>query len=154
MDTFESSFDSIIEKNDSIKVYVHLGSPSNQIFIKNTYVDDAFLQGVKMVSNTLYTLEYIQTVKEKILENAENNGYPFATIKLDSFRFSASVKFPIANLVLIKNDKIIIDTIIIDGKARIRNKFLAAYLKLKSGSLYNESTVQLINKHIADFRIY
>ena len=145
-----SSIDTIVYTKDTIHVYVYIGDKTNQLYIHNIYAPANFLQGIKIIPNHVYTFDLINQWKEKIIQNAENNAFPFAAVKLDSMCFDTTLNVPIANIVLVKNDQILIDTILIDGKARIRNKFLASYLKLKTGSAYNESNIKAISKHIAD----
>lgn len=145
-----ASFDSIAWMRDTAKVFVYVGNQSAQFFLRNIAVEGRFVDGLKLEAPKLYSIQSIADFKEKILINAENKGYPFATVFLDSLAYDAFTGFHQAVLCMHKNDAIIIDTIIIEGKARIRNKFLASYLKLRSGSFYNEKSITAIAKHIAD----
>ena len=142
------SFDSILFKNDTVWVTTFLGQKSGGIHLHHIYIEPIYLQGIKINASHTYTFEELQILKDQILENAENKGYPFASVFLDSFIQKDQWTF--ANLYLITNDEILIDTIICNGNARIRNKFLSTYLKLKPGSLYNEHNILSIKKHIAD----
>ena len=73
---------------------------------------------------------------EKIIVHYENNGYPFTTAKLDSLEFTAeSVK---AKLIVEKNVFVKLDSLITQGTANIKPKFLLRYLGIKNGMPYNE----------------
>jgi outer membrane protein assembly factor BamA len=146
---FASSFDSVFSKGNSYNVITFIGPKTKTIFINSTNAEPIYLQGTNLELGKKYDLDEIEPIKEKILKNAENKGYPFASVNIDSIELKNNLAFE-AKLSLIKNDEIHIDTIIINGKARIRNKFLSNYLKLKPNSLYNESNIKGIKKHISD----
>ena len=86
---------------------------------------DEFRQNMLQLENRLrliYGDNYKQVAKlhEKLLTYCENNGYPYASVKLDSIEFSEfSIK---AELNLTKNKEFHIDSIIMEGSAKIAPK--------------------------------
>lgn len=142
-----SSIDSIFVRNQEYVIYVYVGKLYSSFILENGNIEDYYLMGVKLEGAENSWTE-VEAMKEKILKNAENNGYPFAAVLVDSIRFGDEKV--IGKLYLEKNDKITIDSIIINGKARIKNRFLSTYLHLKPGSLYSEQSILRMRKSIAD----
>lgn len=83
--------------------------------------------------------QYAQRI-EKMLQYLEQNGYPFAQIKLDSVLVDSNQVS--AQLNIDRGDIIRFDTIEIIGDANIKSWFVAKYLGVKKGGLYNESLVK------------
>ena len=100
-------------------------------------------------SEKLYTnkpFNYIQTAKfiEKIINYYENNGYPFASLKLDSVSVNGNEFSAVLNVN--KNKLIKIDSILIEGDAKINKTFLYRYLNLKPMMPYDESAFRSVSK--------
>ncbi len=142
-----ASLDSFARVDSNYIAYVFVGDQFQSFVLNNGNVEPSLLTGVKFLGEKISWGE-VELLQEKILSNAENSGYPFATIFVDSIVFSkenASGKVWIE-----KNDKITIDTILVNGKSRIKNRFLSSYLHLKPGSVYNEASIIRMKKSIAD----
>jgi hypothetical protein len=83
-----------------------------------------------------------------VLTYCENNGYPFASVKLDSLNTdSQQLK---AKLFLTKNRLITIDSIILRGDGRISNKYLSNYLGLRLPSIYREDVIKKISTRVRE----
>jgi outer membrane protein assembly factor BamA len=90
----------------------------------------------------------IRRMEEKILRSCENNGYPFAEIKLDSIQVKGD-EFS-ATLVLTKYKLTKIDSVIIKGNAKIAPVYMYSYLGIKPGDLYNESKITAIRARLKE----
>jgi outer membrane protein assembly factor BamA len=149
-----SSIDS--SKADSTKMilYIYVGQKVDNIVLHNGNVDDKLLNdaGVRyfVTSGKPIKITDAETVKDKLLQQCENTGYPFATVKLDSF--GQSGKAFTAKIYLEKHDLIRYDTIHILGKTHAKKPFLKSYLGLKPGKPYNETTVKRINQRLAELQ--
>jgi outer membrane protein assembly factor BamA len=108
--------------------------------------------GIKpyLLSGKPVKVEAAEMVKEKLLQQCENTGYPFAAVKLDSFKQDAG--FFTASIFLDKNELIRYDTLHILGKTKTKRAFLKNYLNIKVGKPYNESTVKLINQRLGNLQ--
>lgn len=93
-------------------------------------------------------LKYNEVIKlfEKIIQYYENNGYPFASVKLDSIIADSNTLK--ASILVNKYQKITIDSINIVGNLKINKKFLYRYIDIKPGSLYNERKLQQIENKL------
>ncbi len=103
------------------------------------------------ISEKLYfnkTFRYNEMARSinNIITYYENNGYPFAAVKLDSIETSGNeIK---AVLHVEKNKLFKIDSVIIIGTARINKKFLYRYLSLKEGMPYNETALAAVSQKV------
>lgn len=145
-----ASIDSI--KKDSIRhtVYLKTGSQFKWIALSAKTVDEQILSksGYRDATyrNNTFSVTQFSSMVEKMLVYCENNGYPFASIKLDSIKLDdKSIE---AKLYLEKNNKITIDSILIKGDAKISPYYLYRYLGITPGSLYNEAEVRNISSRI------
>ncbi len=83
-----------------------------------------------------------------ILTYYENNGYPFASLYLDSLK-AINDDFK-AKIFIQPNKNIIIDTLRLVGSLKVNNNFLNSYLGLKTGQNYNEDKIRNIDKRLRD----
>ncbi len=84
----------------------------------------------------------VRQIQEKMLQYAENHGYPFAEVRLDSITFqdnklAAQLKFK-------KNSFVQIDSIALPGTAPVKRSYIYNYLGLHPGDPYNESRIKSI----------
>ena len=76
----------------------------------------------------------------------ENNGYPFANVKLDSVEIidnKVSAKIDIQKNLFIK-----LDSLITEGSGKVNHKFLQRYLGVKNGMAYNAAAYKGISNKI------
>ncbi len=95
--------------------------------------------------------ENLKNFFERIIIFCENHGYPFASVKLDSIQMEDRKEMIKENgfegiivsaaLNLSKNNFFLIDSVILNGNARISEKFIRNYINLKPGDLYNEDLI-------------
>lgn len=134
----EASFDSIKKSNDTLYAVLHIGNK----YKVSIPTDDAG----KRKSKKKYSANIFddKVVKENILKNLENNGYPFAKIIADSIVMNDSV----LNIsYAVDNGKLIsIDSFLNYGNSKITKGFIQNYLLLKSKHPYNEQKVKNIDK--------
>jgi outer membrane protein assembly factor BamA len=143
-----ASFDSTKTTKDTIFFYLFNGI--KYYWGEINFIDDpnGDMKNMVLKNNRIkgkpVIIETIIKLKNKILTNYENNGYPFASIKADSFEISTgllSIKYYIKSGTFITFDSL--ETI---GNAKISNNFLKHYLGILSGKNYNEKKVIQINR--------
>lgn len=79
-----------------------------------------------------------------------NNGFPFATARLDSLSFSGEVMD--VSVMVNKGKPIIFDTIISEGRLAMRYSFFSRLLDIRSGDTYDHSKVLRANGRISDLQ--
>jgi outer membrane protein assembly factor BamA len=90
----------------------------------------------------------VRGLQERLLDHFENNGYPFASLRLDSIRFVGDSMY--ATLKLDKGPLYKIDSIRNLGTASISPSFLQQFLGLKNGSIYRKEKLQQISSRLME----
>lgn len=93
-------------------------------------------------------IEQLDVLQKKLLRHMENNGYPFATVFLDSVRIVEGQVSAVLGLT--RNELIRIDSIVIVGNAQINPAFLYSYLGVEPGIPYSESAVAAIGSRLKE----
>lgn len=86
-------------------------------------------------------------IKERLLRHYENNGYPFASVRLDSPVISDGQVS--ARLHLSRGPLYRIDSIRKNGNAKISSHFLQHYLGIPNGSLFNAEKIDDVGRKLA-----
>jgi Surface antigen variable number repeat len=150
-----ASVDSIVKKDSNkISSYLNIGKKYLWVKLKKGNVGDALLQEAgykeKIFNGKHVDYRDVSMLNEKIIKYCENNGYPFASVKLDTFSFTDSSIT--ASLNISKNKMIVIDSVVLRGKVKLSKTYLYNYLGIKPGDLYNESRVADISKRIKELQ--
>jgi outer membrane protein assembly factor BamA len=148
-----ASTDSIQADSASMYTYIYVGEPFSQIVLTSGNLDVEQLQasGAKnsIQNNKPISYRQVEQIKSRVIQSAENNGYPFASVRLDSFQYGESIS---AKLMLTKNDLIKYDTLRIFGKTKVKRVFLKNYLGLKTNRAYNESNISRIKQRLNELQ--
>jgi outer membrane translocation and assembly module TamA len=94
------------------------------------------------------SFDQVLAAQQRLLDYLENNGYPFAKIKLDSISFVDQQLE--AYLRISKGPLYKIDSIRNFGKASISANFLQRYLGIMNGSYYKKERLLSISKKLND----
>lgn len=137
------SVDSLVVEQYLTKAWIFLGDQ----YKWGELVEDSSLLVVESIKNNavkalpgeLLTMESIALLKETMLRNFEENGYPFATVQLDSSYFKGNELC--ARLRAIKGPLYRIDSLHVEGKLFIKKGFLQQYLALGDGGVYRKSSL-------------
>jgi outer membrane protein assembly factor BamA len=147
------SVDSIVRNGNLLTAYIYVGDKFQSLTVYNGNVPNDFLDDInlkKLGDGKVIPADGTQLFKAKIVQACENIGYPFAEVKLDSFVIHGdSVS---ARLYLDRHELIRFDSLIIQGKTKVRSVFLRNYLGIKIGKVYNEATVQRIKQRLNDLQ--
>ncbi len=147
-----SSVDSVFYDSSSTHIILFLGDRFKWIEINTDSIDKKALNesgwNKKLFNNKKIDFTELKTQKEKLLDYYETNGYPFASIKLDSVKiYDDKLK---ASLKAIKGPLYHIDSIRVYGKIKIKNLFLQKYLGIEKGSIYNKNKLQNISQRLLE----
>lgn len=141
-------------KTDSLNqtIFIKTGSQYKWASLKKGNVNEGVLSEAgyreKLFSGKPLYFKDVRKVQEKILSYYENNGYPFASIKLDSIIISENSLSGSLNLQ--KNILIKIDSVVNRGDANIASIYLQSYLGIRNGELYKEELVSKISTRIKE----
>ena len=148
----ESSFDFISKKDSILTLKFHLGNRYEWAQLRNGNVSEAFLAQVgyreKLFENKAFIYSEIADIEEKLLSYAEDNGYPFAQVWLDSIVIQNS---QISAALMMKTGAVFkFDTIHTEGLVKISSTYLQNYLELKKGAFFSRSKILQISRRLAD----
>lgn len=102
----------------------------------------------KDFTNTVFRFYEVSQLMQGMLQFAENNGYPFATVQLDSVKISDST---IAAHILFEKGRLMyFDSIKIEGDLRITSNFLQQYTGIHPGEMYDEELVKKIDERLQE----
>ncbi|HTO16935.1 MAG TPA: BamA/TamA family outer membrane protein [Edaphocola sp.] len=148
-----ASLDSVHIIKDTLTAYIHKGDIFRfgkisldsipKVILNQSRIYDTQFEG------KLLSFKRINSLMERILTYAENNGYPFASIKLSAInwennnQFNAVVDYQAGPLTYF-------DTIEIHGSSNVDYKFILAYLGLKNKQLYDEHSLVNLSKKIKE----
>lgn len=148
----EVSVDSLVEEQHLIKAWVHVGprytwgkiltDTSLQVF------SNSFEQINQVKEGTVLSIEQLMSLQEYYLTVLEENGYPFASVVLDSSYFIGNQLYAV--LKTEKGPLYSIDSIHIEGRVKLNKNFIIQYLGLGDGSVYKKSVLEQVSKRIAE----
>lgn len=90
--------------------------------------------------------ESIGLMKTSILTYLANNGYPFATVGIDSVMVDGNELS--GKLFIDEKNLYYIDTLKINGNIKLSSDFIRQYLQLKEHDLYREDQLSAIDKQL------
>jgi outer membrane protein assembly factor BamA len=147
-----ASVDSIFLDTLNANISLYVGDGLRWTLIHVDSVDRKLLSeagwNYKGWTNKPVNLEQFQSSRQKLLNFLENNGYPFASITLDSIRINSNALE--ARLKIDRGPLYKIDSIRNMGTAKITNNFLQHYLSILNGSTYKKEKLQVVSKKISE----
>lgn len=148
----ESSFDSIDFRSSDVTALLYSGGYYAWATLEKGNVDDAYLPGTKLRQKLFrkktFNYKQVQQLKETILTNCENNGYPFASVGLHDIRIEDGMVS--AKMNLEKGKFVQIDSVSIKGNATIAPGYIYNYTGIWPGDMYNEALISKISNRIRE----
>lgn len=147
-----ASVDSSWSTDTTMQAYVYLGTKYNWIKLstltieKKALDESGFME--KNFSNKPMNISLLQGLQQRMLNYYEKEGYPFASVYLDS----VEIKNDSINAQLKVNKGVLyhIDSIRVYGKVNLSKKFLQHYLNISNGSIYNKEKLQQVDKRMQE----
>lgn len=148
----EASFDDIQITSKNIFVKLHIGKPYKWAKLRNGNVNTDYLSQVgyreRLFEGKPFSAKETADIEEKLLSFAEDTGFPFAQVWLDSIKIEESAIS--ASLMMKTGKQFRFDSIELSGFAKISPRFLENYLDLKKGSLFNRTKVLKMAARLAE----
>lgn len=147
-----ASFDSFSVDTTSLTAFLYTGEVYKWVKLGKGNVDEGLLSEIgfreKVYRNKPLNLNNLRKIQDRILTHCENNGYPFAEIKLDSIETGNGTVS--AGLQLEKNKFITLDSVVVKGDAKLSRTYLYSYLWIKPHSYYNELLISRISTKLRE----
>ncbi len=147
-----ASVDSVKEDSTQVTIHLFIGKrytwkhlsldTNSSVILSSLHYD------VDAINSMPFSSEKVDAIYDKVLDFCENNGYPFAKIKLDNIEVSdTSIS---ASLVLDKSVYYSIDSISILGKAKLSQDFIHRYLDIAQHQPYSIAKLDAIDARLAE----
>ena len=145
-----ASIDSIGYDSTQISAYMHQGPRYEWAILSLDSIDQHILRKARINKNKFrdsrISPNELILVQQRIIAVCENNGYPFASVRIRDLSFSDQ-QFS-GEMILDKGPIIIIDSIIVKGSANISSHYIEKQIGLGKGDLYNERQLAEITNRI------
>lgn len=145
--------DSIRQDSTLQTVFINPGQLYSWAHLAPGNVDDEILNFAgyhkRNFHNDKFKVKEVARIQERILIWCENNGYPFASVMLDSVQFETDNSIS-ASLHLTKNRFTKIDSIEMKGTLRTSESFIYSYIGIAPGDPYDESKIATISPRIKE----
>lgn len=144
-----SSIDSSQFKNNKLIGYIHIGALYKWVTLRvskqEEWLFNSHLFKEKDYLNKVVSLNDWNDFQRNVIEYLENNGYPFASIYLDSVVIDTNLE---ARINVQRNELIRIDSIELKGLTSVSKNYLYHYLGIFPGDLYKEKLIESIDEAI------
>ena len=138
-----ASADTVRWTRDTVRVRLYVGEQFRWAYLRNGNLGDGLLTRAgyreKFFRNTPFVPEDWAKLQERILTEAENQGFPFATIGLDSVQLRGH---DISGRVVLKRGRaVVFDSLQIVGNTKTKKRFLSKYLQIFPGQPFSQQRV-------------
>ena len=138
-----ASADELRWTRDTVRVRLYVGEQFRWAYLRNGNLGDGLLTRAgyreKFFRGTPFVPADWVRLQERVLTEAENQGFPFATVGLDSIRLDGPA---IAGRVVLKRGRaIVFDSLQIVGNTKTKKRFLTKYLQLFPGQPFSQQRV-------------
>ncbi|MFK7946787.1 MAG: BamA/TamA family outer membrane protein [Saprospiraceae bacterium] len=148
-----ASIDSISRKGNEFEAFLFVGEQYRWAELNTENIDELLLSKIgfreKLYQDKAFDYQQVVKLKNAILDYYENNGFPFASVKLSSIDIQKDkIK---ANLSLDKGPLILINSIeLVKPIPNLSVGYLENYLGIKKGDLYSEVKIKAIRKRLQE----
>lgn len=141
-----AGYDSILFDGKKVKAYLYSGQLYSWAYLKKGNVGDVILSKTNFHARDYrkkpFSYKQLTKLENGIVRWSENNGFPFASIQLDSFdiqdnRLRASLKWE-------KGPLVYFDSLKVEGKVKVKQRYLTRHLKIYKDNLYSQERIDQI----------
>jgi translocation and assembly module TamA len=138
-----ASADGMRWSHDTLRVQLYVGEKFRWARLRNGNLGDGLLTRAgyreKFYNNKPFEPAQWTRLQQNILAEAENQGYPFAAVRLDSLELRGA---DISGRVVLDRGRVVVfDSIQIVGKTKTRKRFLTKYLQIFPNQPYSQQRV-------------
>ena len=138
-----ASADTMRWTRDTVRVRLYVGERFRWAYLRNGNLGDGLLTRAGYREKFFRQTPFVPTewakLQERILVEAENQGFPFATVGLDSIRLSGH---DIAGRVVLKRGPVVVfDSLQLVGNTKTKKRFLTKYLQIFPNQPFSQQRV-------------
>ncbi|WP_158010131.1 BamA/TamA family outer membrane protein [Hymenobacter glacialis] len=138
-----ASADELRWTRDTVRVRLYVGQPFRWAFLQNGNLGDGLLARAgyreKFFNQTPFVPADWVKLQERVLGEAENQGFPFATVGLDSIQLSD--RDISGRVVLRRGQAVVFDSLEIVGTTKTKKRFLTKYLQIFPNQPFSQQRV-------------
>ncbi len=147
-----ASVDSVWQIEDTMHINLYWGTKYNWVKLRTTGIDKNILEKSGYLAKNFIdkplNFADVAILKEKLISIYENEGYPFATVYLDSITIDDD---KIAALLTVNKVLLYrIDSIKNFGKLKLNSKFLQRYIGISNGSIYSSDKLKDVDRKMLE----
>ncbi|WP_051718567.1 BamA/TamA family outer membrane protein [Hymenobacter sp. IS2118] len=138
-----ASADEMRWARDTVRVRLYVGQPFRWAYLRNGNLGDGLLTRAgfreKLFRQTPFLPADWAKLQERILVEAENQGFPFATVGLDSIELTD--QGIAGRVVLRRGPAVVFDSLQIVGNTKTKKRFLTKYLQIFPNQPFSQQRV-------------
>ena len=147
-----SSIDSVAFDSTGARLWLFLGERYRWASVTLPVSEQGLLEsaGWEYLPDSGNVVDFIrlEASREKLIGFLGNNGYPFASVRVDSIRLDGSL---LRSRVLLERGPLYrIDSILPSGGGKISRNFLYRYLDIPAGSIYRKDKLDQISRKLLE----
>lgn len=150
-----ATIDTLVATDQAFRLKVNPGEIYKWINLSKGNLKEQELSQIDLSSRLFLNRPFRPTQLSELFERTinyfENNGYPFASVKLDSIEFSEENGLSAA-LKVERNKFYKIDSILIRGKSGVKEAFILQHIELSPGDEFNEQKIKNISTRIQEIQ--
>lgn len=148
----EASIDSCSANGDTTVCALHAGEPYSWAKLSGAGIPVEIASAARFRAS-LYegrpvTPAAVKRLIDGLLKLCEEDGHPFAWVRLDSLRHDADGLR--ATVRLDRGRAVRIDSVIVKGTARITPRYLQAHIGIREGDRYNEALIRALDRRMRE----
>jgi outer membrane protein assembly factor BamA len=148
-----AGYDSLQQDSVVLRAWLNAGAAYRWAYLQKGNVDEEILNAVgfreRRWRNRPLRLNEAARLQNDVLTWCENNGYPFAAVRLDSVQILPGQTLS-ARLHLDKSRFTRIDSIEVKGDLKLASAFLHNYIGIAPGDAYNEQLLRAITARLRE----
>lgn len=148
----EASCDSCLTTGDTTRCHFHLGPVYRWARLTAGTVPPEIASAAgfreRFYRDRPITPRQMARLFEGLLAECENNGFPFASVGLDSLQATADGLR--ASIALEKGRLVAFDSVVVRGTAKVSPRYLQSHIGIRPGDLYNEALVDALGSRLRE----
>ncbi|MEW6507583.1 MAG: BamA/TamA family outer membrane protein [Bacteroidota bacterium] len=155
------SLSRVDSSSSKIVLDINENSPTliNKVYFNHAQADSTFLNRTfSELTGKIFSINTIITTAESILTYYENNGYPFANVRIESIFFfdDSTNNNHYANIYLAidPGKQTFVNKIEISGNSKTKDYVITRALSINTGELYNQKLIDNTPERLNRLRIF
>ncbi|MEQ8706614.1 MAG: BamA/TamA family outer membrane protein [Phaeodactylibacter sp.] len=148
----EASVDRLVQKDSTFIAMLHVGPAYRWVDLSNGNIPSSTLDAAgfreRLYRNKPLRYPQLRKLQDALLDYAENHGYPFAKVWLDSITIRQGEVA--AQLMMDRGPLVLVKELDLKGDAKIGQAFMENYLGIAPGRPYNNQQVRRIRNRIQE----